>query len=1255
MSREYINRYIHFHAVENVIERGIKLYNNNAVDLVNLDLKLDKSEFIVLGGNTYHVNISDFLSKNIQTSCSCPYDWSVICKHTVASLLHLADILEKKPLEKEYPSTLNNRSTSNPLMIPNWRALNPSIIRKLFPNRYNRYYALNGKITEIISASNSNIIVQFQDDYLYRSNENKIYFELIDGMLYVSSDENLQGIQGLSKAEASCLNYLITNNMNDFFKYFFEGGFTQKVIELKSKFFLNDEDNFNDYFRINVDRKGFFFNLHKKGLGLISPEDNSYYTKGLKMISSSFSATTKENDKEIRELGFAIIANDQYNNSIKIVPIKGKTNKATNEIITHIDRYSNLSDNEFCKPNEKQQKIIDLIKEFNDSYTNINFDFLDYANSNDENRDTNDYSPVELREMLSILQLLFSLLQNEKYVYFSFNPDTYDIRKKDLQRVNLIQKPLAISLNVTKKDQKLELNPYFILPEQKIQSTDSRTISGSSFFSALINNNLFVYNNINTCLYIQTFEFPIKIHEQHFKYFFDEIIQSLSKQFKIEFNKNVLTKSEHFLDSEFRQIYITEENNLLRFNPVVTYSNGSSFPLSDYGNQLSRENHQVIENKRDNLFETEFLEILSQLHPKFERQKHNRFFYLSFDELMQNMWFYSFYNQLQKNNIQVFGINDLKKFKYSPFQAKVSTSLSSGEDWFELKIKVKFGNYEIKISDLKKAIIKKQQFIQLKNGSVGILPEEWLDKFQKYFRNGQINDEKLKISKLRFSVIDELYENIDNEIILKEISDKKQRLKEITKVEQVKVPKGIKADLRHYQKEGLNWLNFLDSMKWGGILADDMGLGKTLQILSFFKLKLKKKDAPALIIVPTTLLFNWENEIAKFSPSLKALYYYGNNRKKDTQYFSNYHLVFTSYGVLVRDIEILKDFQFSYAVLDESQAIKNPLSQRYKAANLLKAKNKFALTGTPIENSTFDLFAQMNFVNPGFFGDIKSFKEDYSNKIDKDSNEEISMELQKLSNPFIMRRTKEQVATELPPKTEDILYCEMETEQRKVYEAYRNEYRDKILKKIENEGLGKSKLFILEGLLRLRQICDSPALLNSDTFSSNQSVKIKELLSFITEKTANHKLLIFSQFVGMLHLIRTELDNHQIDYEYLDGKSSKNQRKESVEHFQSNDSIRVFLVSLKAGGTGLNLTAADYVFLVDPWWNPAVEEQAIDRCYRIGQDKKVFAYRMICKDTIEEKIVKLQSKKKKIASDIIQTDENIMKTLQPSDIRELFS
>ena len=331
------------------------------------------------------------------------------------------------------------------------------------------------------------------------------------------------------------------------------------------------------------------------------------------------------------------------------------------------------------------------------------------------------------------------------------------------------------------------------------------------------------------------------------------------------------------------------------------------------------------------------------------------------------------------------------------------------------------------------------------------------------------------------------------------------------------------------------------------------------------------------------------------------------------------------------------------------------MSKTAKAAGLLAAKTRVCMSGTPLQNNTFDIYAQMNFLNPGMLGSIEHFKSQFATPIDKFGDKETKEHLRKILFPFILRRTKEQVAKDLPSKTETILYCEMEDEQRKIYEAYRNEYRDKILGLIENQGIGKSQLSILQGLMKLRQICDSPAILNEEEKLPNHSVKLDELTRELEENMGNHKALVFSQFLGMLALLKQKLTAAGIKYEYFDGSTSAPDREKAIQSFQNDGEVRVFLISLKAGGVGLNLTAADYVYIVDPWWNPAVEQQAIDRTHRIGQTKKIFAYRMICNDTVEDKIISLQERKKALAKEIISDEVGFVKQLSRSDVEYLFS
>ena len=411
----------------------------------------------------------------------------------------------------------------------------------------------------------------------------------------------------------------------------------------------------------------------------------------------------------------------------------------------------------------------------------------------------------------------------------------------------------------------------------------------------------------------------------------------------------------------------------------------------------------------------------------------------------------------------------------------------------------------------------------------------------------------------------------------------------------------------------------------------------------------------ALVVCPTTLIFNWENEIKKFTPSLTYHIHHGPERSRDKEKFRQREIVITTYGTLRSDIKLLVDIPFDYVILDESQAIKNPSSKVTKAAGLLNSKNRLCLSGTPLQNNTFDIFAQMNFLNPGMLGSMEFFKQEFSIPIDKFGEPERKDHLRKLLYPFILRRTKEQVARDLPDKTETILYCEMEKEQRQIYDAYRNDYRDRILGTIEQSGIQRSQLTILQGLMKLRQICDSPAILKEEERFPNHSIKLEELGREISENISNHKALVFSQFLGMLALIREKLTELEIDYEYFDGSTSATDREKAIRRFQEDDNCRVFLISLKAGGVGLNLTAADYVYIVDPWWNPAVEQQAIDRTHRIGQTKNIFAYRMICKDTIEDKILMLQDKKRILAKDLITDDEGFVKSLTREDVEYLFS
>ncbi|RZM27633.1 MAG: DEAD/DEAH box helicase, partial [Pedobacter sp.] len=463
----------------------------------------------------------------------------------------------------------------------------------------------------------------------------------------------------------------------------------------------------------------------------------------------------------------------------------------------------------------------------------------------------------------------------------------------------------------------------------------------------------------------------------------------------------------------------------------------------------------------------------------------------------------------------------------------------------------------------------------------------------------------------------------------------------------VTMPVNFKGDLRSYQKAGYNWFSFLREYHFGGCLADDMGLGKTIQTLAMLQ-KLKEEDeangthTTSLIIMPTSLIYNWLNEAKKFTPKLKIHSHTGTARDKDISIFSRYDIVITTYGVTRVDIELLTMFYFNYIILDESQNIKNPSSKSFKAVKALKSRHRLILSGTPVENSVADLWTQLTFLNPGLLGTQSFFNEEYVQAIEKRKDEEKARKLQAIIKPFVLRRTKEQVAAELPAKTEQVFYCNMSEDQAAYYEKTKSAYRNDLLSSMDDGTYAKKQVQLLQGLTALRQLANHPVMIDEEYHSD--SGKFESVIHTLDNVLkGGHKVLIFSQFVKHLNIFRNYFEKEIIPFAYLDG-STRN-RGEIVAEFQENTALKVFLISIKAGGVGLNLTQADYVFILDPWWNPAVEQQAIDRTHRIGQEKKVFIYKFIA----------LQNRKKRLANSLITTEESFFKSLSKEDIKEILN
>jgi len=583
-----------------------------------------------------------------------------------------------------------------------------------------------------------------------------------------------------------------------------------------------------------------------------------------------------------------------------------------------------------------------------------------------------------------------------------------------------------------------------------------------------------------------------------------------------------------------------------------------------------------------------------------------------------------------------------------------SLRIESGIDWFEVKGGVDFAGEGVDMAKLLAAVQRGDRFVQLGDGSQGVIPAAWMETYDSLAKLAQSStDDSLRFLPSQALLVDALLVATPPHSVDGAFRELRERLLSFEAITAKKEPKGFVGTLRAYQQEGLGWLTFLREFGLGGVLADDMGLGKTVQVLALLQASrapTKAERQPSLVVAPRSLVYNWIDEAKRFTPKLKVLEYAGAEREELRKKLADHDLVVTTYGTLRRDIGYLATVEFDTVILDEAQAIKNAASQSAKASRLLVAKHRLALTGTPIENHIGELGSLFEFLNPGLLGRLPVL--DVLNSGRAPSQQELQLVARGM-RPFILRRTKAQVLPDLPAKTEQVLYTELRPEQREIYDQLRHAYQASLLKQVEKHGLGSSTMQVLEALLRLRQVACHPGLID-EKFEAAGSAKLEALFEQVSEVVdEGHKVLVFSQFTSLLAYVRKELDARGIEYAYLDG--STRDRAAVVERFQGDASVKIFLISLKAGGVGLNLTAAGYVYLLDPWWNPAVEAQAIDRAHRIGQTQAVFAYRLIARDTVEEKMLELQKSKKQLAEAILEGEATPLSELTADDLRMLLS
>lgn len=590
------------------------------------------------------------------------------------------------------------------------------------------------------------------------------------------------------------------------------------------------------------------------------------------------------------------------------------------------------------------------------------------------------------------------------------------------------------------------------------------------------------------------------------------------------------------------------------------------------------------------------------------------------------------------NQYQISGTDKLKKYNIKTVKPRITGNFHYSIDFLEGEAEIEIEGDKFSIQEVLSSY-QRDSYIMLSDGTNALINKRYIEKLERIFKEGK--DNTVKISFFDLPIIDDIIEDkvLNSEYVLQkkffygmnDLSDY-----------QIAFPK-LEATLRSYQKYGYKWLSYLLEKRLGACLADDMGLGKTLQAIAVLTRLHEGQKKKALIIMPKSLIFNWQSEIERFSPGLKVGIYYGNNR--DLSVIQEEEVILTTYGTVRNDIQTLKEIFFDLVILDESQNIKNIQSQTTRAVMLLQSENRIALSGTPIENNLTELYSLFRFLNPGMFGSLEEFNNTYAIPIQKENNLDAVQDLRKKIYPFILRRVKKEVLKDLPEKIEQVIYMEMNPEHKKYYEERRTYYYNLIHTSIREKGLGKAQFFILQALNELRQITSCPETKNAYITSSKKEMLMEQIKEAVENE---HKVLVFTNYIGSIESICSALEKEEISYLSMTGNTKD--RQYLVNKFQKDDKYKVFVMTLKTGGVGLNLTAADTIFIYDPWWNKTVENQAIDRAYRLGQDRTVFSYKLILKDTIEEKILKLQELKSKLLEDVISEDNLSNKSFTETEI-----
>ncbi|HQX95998.1 MAG TPA: SNF2-related protein, partial [Chitinophagaceae bacterium] len=1154
MALPHLVKFVYTHGTDEVIRRGKKIHSIGFVELVEYDDLFGSAVFRVKDDSYstfYKVYIQKFKdAKSTSLRCACPYNLGDICRHEVAALFQLQDLIDRGHLQSENLQ-YDQRHTVVKLKTIDLKNIRHFTSQEIFSDAeiflrtkkakidfaenetVKATVPLNGQDYKVIISKNEER--SFDTSCDYEDTENPLCLPkviVLTQLLNAHGANYFDSIRNWDKEKNKLLEaygYSLADNLKGKFEFVYkEGKPFLRVLDIKIKrvalatapvrpvLLPMKEREAAEAAPLEVavqeaipsQRLGVVFNFNKKTypqftVDVVVGEPNE--------TNEKFAGTVEKVDIS------------RYVNSDSL-------SEADKELLTALRKLQESEINKYISRNSP----------FSGIWENII-------------HDANDDLPEETKELMAEY-----LLPKLKKIFIESvdNPFVFILDQgKEFKTANLEELQLQAEA----------AQPHFIVVKKEKNFTiECRVKAGPLEFDLGDNETatplFFTYNNQshlwsnNDVIHLVDKFLPtgkMEVKNEDWSKTLNEFLLPLAKEHKIDFDKSLVHEIKD--GNPDVNLFLLEKGEHLVFQPRFYYK-GFETKVSDRDELIVPQADKVVVVHRNREKENEFIQKLQNLHSNFAYNEDSGTLALKGADVLKNNWFFLFVDAMKEMKTPVFGFEALKNFRFNTAKPSTKIFISSNTDWFDAKVDILFGDQQVSVAEVKRALANKQQFVQLNDGTLGILPEEWLKKYSLLFRVGEGKSDTLKLSRYHLSVVDELYETRDEEELVVALEEKYETLKEFNKIKEIEPSEHLKPILRPYQVAGYQWLNYLKDIKWGGILADDMGLGKTVQALSFMEFYRKEnKSLKALVVCPTTLIYNWENEITKFTPELTYRIHHGATRTRTKEEIMDHEITITTYGTLRSDIKLLMSVDFDYVVLDESQAIKNPGSKVTKAACLLKAQNRLCMSGTPLQNNTFDIFAQMNFLNPGMLGTMEFFRQEFSTPIDKFGEQDRKDHLRKILFPFILRRTKEQVAKDLPEKQEMILFCEMESKQRNIYDAYRNDFRNQILGTIETQGIQKSQLTILQGLMKLRQICDSPAILNEQEKFENHSIKLDELAREITENIGDHKALIFSQFLGMLALIRAKLEELGVKYEYFDGSTSAPDRQKAIESFQNDE------------------------------------------------------------------------------------------------------